>query len=203
VNPLADLSDNELVQRCQETLPDDTRAFEALVERHSDQVYAIAYRMLGDAQEAEDQSQEVFVKVYRSLHRFRGDSAFSTWLYRITVNTCLDLLGKRKRRLQQIDADIAETEEINIPRSGQQGEFSPEQVLLQHELGECIRDALMALRDKERTILTLRDVEELEYQTIADVLDIGMSAVKMRIHRARLAFRQVFARICKEFLPVA
>ena len=203
MNPFADLSDEELVRRCQETLPDDTRAFEILVERNSDQVFAIAYRMLGDAQEAEDQSQEVFVKVYRSFNRVRGDAAFSTWLYRITVNTCLDGLSKRKRRVQPVDVDLAEVEEIRLPRAGQRGERSPEQALLQNELSECIQDALMALRDKERTILTLRDVEEMEYQTIADVLNIRMSAVKMRIHRARVAFRQVFARICKEFMPTA
>ena len=203
MNPFADLSDEELVWRCQETLPDDTRAFEILVRRHSDQVFAIAYRMLGDAQEAEDQSQEVFVKIYRSFNRFRGDAAFSTWLYRITVNTCLDTLSKRKRRLQQVDLDLAEVEEIRPPQAGQKGERSPEQALLQHELVECIQDALMGLRDKERMILTLRDVEEMEYQIIADVLNIGMSAVKMRIHRARLAFRQIFARICKEFLPTS
>ena len=203
MNPLADLSDEDLVRLCQETVPHDTRAFETLVERHSDQVFAIAYRMLGDAQEAEDQSQEVFVKIYRSFNRFRGDAAFSTWLYRITVNTCLDTLSKRKRRLQQLDVDLTEAEEMHIPQADQQGDRSPEQALLQNELVECIQDALMGLRDKDRTILTLRDVEEMEYQTIADVLDIGMSAVKMRIHRARLAFRQIFARICKEFLPMA
>jgi len=162
LHSLADLSDEELVRRCRATLPHDTGAFETLVKRHSEQVFAIAYRMLGDAQEAEDQSQEVFVKVYRSFSRFRGDAAFSTLLYRITVNTCLDTLSKRQRRLQQVDADLAELEEIKLPRAGQQRERSPEQALLQNELGEGIQDALMALRDKLRTILTLRDVEELE-----------------------------------------
>jgi RNA polymerase sigma-70 factor (ECF subfamily) len=202
VNSLTDLSDEDLVRLCQETLPDDVRAFAALVERYRQQVFAIAYRVLGDAQEADDQAQEVFIKVYRSIKRFRGDAAFSTWLYRITTNGCLDVLARRKRRLARIDLDVAEMEETRLTRIDQRGERSPEQSALRNELIECIKDSMMALRDRERLVLTLRDVEGLEYQTIADVLSIGMSAVKMRIHRARLAFRQVFARMCRDFLPV-
>jgi RNA polymerase sigma-70 factor (ECF subfamily) len=201
VNPFADLSDRELVRVCQQTLPDDVRAFEVLVERHSAQVYAIALRMLGNSQEAEDQTQEVFIKVYRSIKRFRSEAAFTTWLYRITVNACLDILNRRQRRPRGVDLDLAEAEETRLTPISRPGPASPEQAALRGELIDCIKDSLMALRDKERLILTLRDVEGLEYQTIADILSIGMSAVKMRIHRARLAFRQAFARICRDFLP--
>ena len=201
MNSFADLSDEELVRLCQESLPDDVRAFAALVERYRQQVFAIAYRMLGDAQEAEDQAQEVFIKVYRSIKRFRGDAAFSTWLYRITTNSCLDALAKRRRHLPSIDLDVAEMEETRLKRVSQRGGRSPEQLALRNELIECIKDSMMTLRDRERLVLTLRDVEGLEYQTIADILSIGMSAVKMRIHRARLAFRHAFARMCRDFLP--
>jgi len=201
VSAFAEFSDDALVRHCQERLPDDARDFEVLVERYRQQVYATAYRMMGNAPEVEDLTQEVFIKVYRSIKRFRGEAAFSTWLYRITVNTCLDSLNKRQRRPQRVDSDFIELEETRLPRTGQPKEMSPEQAVLRRELIECIRDTMMALQDCERLILTLRDVQGLEYQKIADILDVGTSAVKMRIHRARLAFRQIFARICEEFLP--
>lgn len=201
VNSLAKLSDEALVRRCRETLPQDTRAFEALVLRHQQQVYAVAYRMMGTAQAAEDLTQDVFVKVYRSLKRFRGDAAFSTWLYRVAVNACLDALNKRQRRALPLDIDLADVEDTQLLPRDQQSRISPEQAALRSELIECIRDTMMALREKERLMLTLRDVEGMEYQRIAEILNIGMSAVKMRIHRARLAFRRVFATICREFMP--
>lgn len=203
MSAFTELPDDALIRHCQERLPDDARAFEALVIRYREQVYAIAYRMMGNAPEAEDLTQEVFIKVYRSIKRFRGEAAFSTWLYRITVNTCLDSLDKRQRRPQPVDSDFTEAEEIHLTHLGQPWETSPEQAVLRRELLECIRETMMALQARERLLLTLRDVQGLEYQKIADILNISMSALKMRIHRARLAFRQIFARLCEEFLSSA
>jgi len=204
VSSFAELPDAALVRRCQETLPYDARPFEALVKRYRQQVFAIAYRMMGEAKETEDQTEEVFIKVYQSIKRFRGEAAFSTWIYRIAVNTCLDALGKQQRRPQRVAADIAEAEEAKYPiRIAERAEPTPEQAALRRELIECIRDTMMALRDKERLILTLRDVQGMEYRQIADVLTVRIGAVKMRIHRARLAFQQAFARICREHLPIS
>jgi RNA polymerase sigma-70 factor (ECF subfamily) len=204
VSSFAELPDAALVQRCQETLPYDARPFEALVKRHREQVFAIAYRVMGEAQEAEDQTQEVFIKVYRSIKRFRGEAAFSTWIYRIAVNTCLDALSKQQRRPQRVETDIAEAEEAQCPiRTAARAEPTPEQATLRRELIKCIHDTMMALQDKERLILTLRDVQGMEYRKIADVLNVRIGAVKMRIHRARLAFQQAFARMCREHPPTS
>jgi RNA polymerase sigma-70 factor (ECF subfamily) len=202
VNSPAELSDEALVRLCQETLPQDTRAFEFLVVRHQEHVYAVAYRMMGNAQEAEDLTQDVFINVYRSLKRFRGDAAISTWIYRITVNACLDALGRQRGRGHLVDVDLADSEEIVQPVQERQAPITPEESAVHVELVDCIRSTMMSLQDKERLVLTLRDVEGMEYQKIADILDLGMSAVKMRIHRARLAFRQVFASLCRDFLSL-
>jgi len=201
VTSLADLSDEDLVRLCQETLPQDTRAFEHLVLRHQEQVYAVALRMMGSAQEAEDLTQDAFINIYRSLKRFRGDAAFSTWIYRITVNACLDALGRRRSRGTPVDVDLGDAEEMLQPIQERQTPVTPEESAIRGELVDCIRNTMMSLQDKERLVLTLRDVEGMEYQTIASILDMGMSAVKMRIHRARLAFRQVFASLCRDFMP--
>ena len=176
--------DEELIHLCQERLPGDPRPFRDLVARYRDQVINIAYRFLSDPHDAEDVAQEVFLKVYRGLPDFRAESSFSTWLYTITVNTCKNKLRRRSRRPSLLEPDL-ESLGILLPTVP-----SVEQVVIVHEQRDAIQDTLDRLNETDREALILRDVQGLSYQEITAVLGIGLSAAKMRVRRARLAFQE-------------
>ena len=192
------LSPEALVRLCQETLPEDTRAFEALVARVKGRVYATAYHLLGNRQDAEDQTQEVFIKVYRGILDLNDPATVESWIYRITVNSCFDALDKRQRS----PATTSTTPQTPAPDDPAEvadtGTANPEETALQRELRACLEAALQAMDRNERTVLVLRDIEGRQYQEIAETLAVGLSAVKMRIHRARLAFQQLFEQLCPE-----
>ena len=185
-----------LVRRCQQSLPDDTRPFEQLVALYKDRIFATAYRILGHPQEAEDQTQEIFLKVYRHVRRLDDPASFSTWLYRIAVRTCYDALAQQQRRPQLHSLTASGDDDVDVPHYLDEHTPTPEQAALQRELRRCLEAALAALTTDERTVLVLRDIEGRPYQEIADLLTIGLSAVKMRIHRTRLAFQQMLERVC-------
>jgi len=182
------LSDEELVCLCQERLPGDPRPFRTLVARYRDQVMSTAYRFLGNLYDAEDVTQEVFLKVYRGLPDFRAASSFSTWLYHITVNTCKNELRRRSRQPTLLDPDL---ENLGIPLPAAP---SAEQTIIAREQRDAIQDTLNRLGETDREALILRDVQRLSYRKIAEVMSIGLSAAKMRVQRARLAFRELYPR---------
>ena len=195
------LSDEELVARCKKELPGNTRSYEELVRRHMNRVYRIVYRVVSHKQEAEDITQEVFVKVYHGLKKFEQQSSFSSWLYRIATNSALDALDKTKRHSKNIapltsqnkTRNEEETNDINLPASSAAG---PEEKVIQKELRECINRVLKKLDREQARLLIMRDFEDLSYDEIARVLQLGLSAVKMRIHRSRLAFQEMFSQFC-------
>ena len=165
-------------------LDGDGNAFEALVAAYEKNVYNLALRMTGNAQDAEDMAQEAFVKAYTSLPGFRGDSKFSVWLYRIVSNVCLDFLRRQNRRpassLSQEDEDGEETQ-MDIPDESQ----SPEQLLERSLTQEAVRRGLQSLSAEQRQILLLREIQGLSYEEIAETLDLEAGTVKSRIFRAR------------------
>lgn len=148
-------------------------AFEELVHRHRDRVHRVAMRMLGDASEAEDATQEVLLQAWRSLDRFRGDSAFTTWLHRITINRCLNVLRAR-RPVDTLDSDRAS----DAPSTATAVEARLEL--------DDVRRAIARLTPEQRAPLVLRELEGLSYEELAVVLDCSVSAVKSRLHRARI-----------------
>lgn len=179
-------------------IPDDTRAFETLVNHYKTHVFATAYRLMGDRQEAEDQAQEVFLKIYRGIARIDDPATLPAWITRITVNTCLDALERTRRRphMVPIAADGPDTFEEPAYTDGRAP--TPEEAAIQAELRRCLEQTLTAIDPAERVVLVLRDIEDRSYQEIAGALKLGLSAVKMRIHRARLAFQRLLERICPE-----
>lgn len=188
----------QLVRLCQRTLPDDTRAFEQLVHQYKGMVFVTAYRLMGDRHEAEDQAQEVFIKVYRGIKALDQPATFSGWISRITVNTCLDALAKQKRRPATTSLAPMKDEGEEAPQYADQQMPTPEQAAVRRELRRCLERTLAELDTTGRAMILLRDIENRPYQELAETLGIGLSAVKMRIHRARLAFQEALARICPD-----
>ncbi len=187
------LDTEDLVRLCQQTLPDDTRAFEAIVSRYKKRVFLTAYRLLDNREEAEDYAQEVFLKIYRNIKSLNEPETFEAWLHRITVNTCLNAIEKRKRIPNikiHLDAD-EENQGFDLPAKS-----NTEKTFEAQEIRNCLEKALAELEPAGRNAIVLRDVEEMSYEEISASLKIGLSAVKMRIHRARLAVRDLIEKIC-------
>ena len=167
----------------------DEDAFRQLVLQYQHKVFNIVYRMIGDRQEAEDISQEVFVTVFKSIDSFRGESKFSTWLFRIATNQCknrLKYLGRRARgKTQPIDDMV--NPPLASPLTGASPQ--PDKVAAGKELESIVQRALATLEDEHRVIIVLRDIEGLPYAEIADITGLNVGTVKSRLHRGRVALK--------------
>ncbi len=206
---MMNLSDEELVSRCKVELPQTTRSYELLVQRYMNRVYAHAYTVVGHKEEAEDIAQEVFVKVYHGLKNFQQRSSFSSWLHRITINSSLDALEKMKRSpgqtspakqagLREEEHERAEWQPVPIQTT------NPEEHAIQKELRECINLVFRTLDGEQTKLIVMRDFHDLSYDEIAQTLGAGLSAIKMRIHRARLAFQNIFNQFCGSiYMPLS
>jgi len=179
----ADQSDLELVRRVQRG---ERGAFDLLVLKYQHKVIKLVARMLRDPAEAEDVAQEAFVKAYRAIGSFRGDSAFYTWLYRIAVNTARNTMASRQRRPLDYEADLSESEQSAVESRMRHGD-TPEAVALSDEIHSTVNDAIGALPEDLRTAIILREVEGLSYEEIAEAMDCPVGTVRSRIFRAREA----------------
>ena len=169
----------------------EVAAFEELVEEYQGRIYNLAFRMLGNSEDALDVCQESFLKAYKALPRFRGDSSFSTWLYRIAQNVCLDALRRRNRQITfSLDEDL-ETEDGMMPRQFSGDLPDPEETVVHRELQHVVDQALSALSEDHRQIIVLRDFDGCSYEEIADILDIELGTVKSRLYRARSALHRL------------
>lgn len=170
----------------------DKKTFDELVIRHKDRIFNLCYRFLGDYEEANDSAQEAFVKAYGSLNRFRLESTFSTWLYRIAVNVCKNKLGssayKAKRKTVSLDNPGIPSDE-RVPMEFPNGAPSPLARMEEKEKRAFIQRALDTLPAEFRVVVTLRDVEGLSYEDIAEVTGLNLGTVKSRIARARADLR--------------
>lgn len=164
----------------------DREAFETLVEKYKQPVVNLIYRTLPDATEAEDIAQHAFVQVYKSAHRYQPAAKFSTWLFTIARNLCLNEIRRRSRHpADSLDATSAENEDQPLHQYEDRRTFSPPDSVLQEELEEKIEAALAALPEKQRTALMLCRQEDVSYEEMAKILDCSLSATKSLIHRAR------------------
>lgn len=171
----------------------DQDAFAQLVQANQNKIYSLALRMTGNPEDGADLAQEAFLKAWRSLSAFQEESSFSTWLYRLTSNLCIDFLRKEKRRKAAVttvsldgdDEDDAPPVEVPDHR------FTPETEVERRELRAAMSRALHSLSDEHRRILILREVEGLSYTEIAAVLELEEGTVKSRIARARISLRNI------------
>ena len=174
-------SDRELVQRAQS---DDKEAFEELVRRHQHRVFAVAGGILRRREDVEDISQQVFLKAYFSLKRFDQRAAFSTWLYKITVNECWDLLRKKKVRPLIYESDMSEEQARQVLASEEKEAGGPD--ISDHLAArQRVEHLLEGLEERDRLMLILKEVEGFAVQEIAEVLDLNANTVKVRLFRAR------------------
>ncbi len=166
-------------------LDGNTNAFEDLVLEYQSQVYHIALKMTGNEEDAFDLSQETFLKAFRTLKSFRGESGFGSWLYRMAANLSIDFLRKRKRRTPEQILPLDEPDEVGRPRELPDLRYEPQSELERKELRSQVQEGLRRLPEEQRLILILRDVEGFSYQEIGDILKLELGTVKSRIYRAR------------------
>jgi RNA polymerase sigma-70 factor (ECF subfamily) len=179
--PKAEPTDHQLVLRVQKG---DKRAFDLLVLKYQYKLQAIVSRFVRDTDEVADVTQEAFIKAYRALPKFRGDSQFYTWLYRIAINTAKNYLVSKSRRPSSTDIDLADAEQF-ADNEKLIDDTSPEDFIMTQELAQVIKDSLSQLPEDLRTALTLREFEGMSYEEIADVMGCPVGTVRSRIFRAR------------------
>lgn len=172
----------------------DVHAFENLIEIHRKRVYNIALKMLHNQEDAYDITQEVFIRVFKSMKEFREEASFSTWIYRITKNACLDELRKRKNKATvSLDEDL-ETEDGAIKRQVEDCSPGPDALYESMELRDIVRTAIGHLSDEHKFVIILRDLQGFSYEEIAKVLECPEGTVKSRINRARKALKEILQR---------
>lgn len=183
------MRDNEikLIKKCKRGNID---AFEELIENYEKTVFNIALKMVKNPDDAMDVSQEALIKVYKSISSFNFQSAFSTWLYKVVVNTCLDFLRKKKSNTYSIDVPI-ETEDGEIKREIKDNINSPETLLDKQLTKELIHNSINKLDDIHKTVIILRDIQGFTYEEIAQILDCSLGTVKSRISRARKNLKDI------------
>lgn len=181
------MPDKELVEKAKRG---DQSAFERLVVDNQNKVFSLALRLVNDREEAADLAQEAFVKAWQGLASFQGESSFSTWVYRLTTNVCIDHLRKKKRR-EAVEAAVSLDDEDSGWAEPADWEQDPQRQLEKSERGKALARALDRLPDWQRQALTLRELSGLSYQEIGSALDLDMGTVKSRIARARLNLRKI------------
>ncbi|TCZ69870.1 RNA polymerase sigma factor SigW [Paenibacillus albiflavus] len=167
----------------------DRRAFAELVELYKDKIYHLGYRMLGNRQEAEDIVQETFMRLYSNLHRYDENQKFSTWIFRIAANLCIDRLRKRKVTYS-LDAEVNDGEGNDYYAMMSSDEDTPEKQVIVSETQRQIRKVIDNMPDKYKSIIVLRYLQDLSLQEISDVLDMPITTIKTRLHRGREYLRK-------------
>ena len=180
-----EVSNSELVKKSQ---LGDKSAFEELVKRHQDLVFSLSFKLTGNRELANDVAQESFIRAWKAIEKFRGDSTFGTWIYRITVNTAWTLRKKAKKHYSLNIEDTQEPVVIDEKKD-------PELVAINSDLSVVLRKALNQIPIEQRIIVELKNIEGRSHKEIADYLDISVTAAKVRLHRAHQKLRNILEEI--------
>ncbi len=181
------MTEQELVARAK---AGDDEAFAQLMHDNEKRIYNLTLRMTGNPEDAMDLAQEAFLNAWRGLKFFKGDSAFSTWVYRLASNACIDHLRRQKRR-QDISVPMPVNDEDDSTPDIPDERFQPEQELERQELRRAVAEGLEQLSDEHRQVLVMREINGLSYQEIGGILDLEAGTVKSRIARARNSLRKI------------
>lgn len=192
---MTELTEKELIEKCKKN---DRSAFNTLVQTYQSKIINLAYGMLSNQEDACDAAQEVFIRVYRGIFKFEQKSSFSTWIYRITVNVCNDILRKRTRTAPTVSIyqDSDEEHIIELPDD----KPTPSEHLEMTETQLLVKNALNSLSDEYRTVITLYDLEGLSYDEISSVLNCPIGTIKSRLNRARKMLRKILSEKRELFL---
>jgi len=175
-------------KRILQVLKGDQSAYGEIVELYKDKVFQLCFRILGNRHEAEDMAQEAFIRAYVNIASFNIDLKFSTWLYRIATNLCIDRIRKKKPDYY-LDAEVSGTDGLTMYSQIASDTILPEDELESMELQETIQREITKLPEKYRSVIVLKYIEELSLNEISEILDIPLGTVKTRIHRGREALR--------------
>jgi len=186
---LTELSDEELVEICNQELPESTRAYRVLIRRYEGLIYNTCLKLLNNPEDAEEVAQDTFIQLFNKLHQFEGRSTFKTWLYRIVHNYCKNRISKQIRHRQRKVA-IEEHADHFLPDSYDKREGN--------ERSEMVNKAMEKLKPRDKEILVLKFMSGLTIEEISNVLELGLSATKMRLYRALDSFKDSFERLNKE-----
>ena len=181
------MTDRELVARAG---AGDQEAFEQLVRDNQNRVYSLAVRLVGDREEAADLAQEAFLKAWQGLSSFQGESSFSTWIYRLTTNVCIDYLRRKKRRQEVEPAVSLDDEDSGWAEPADAGQ-DPQRKLEEAERSRALSRGLERLPEHQRQVLVMRELSGLSYQEIGAATGLDLGTVKSRIARARVALRKI------------
>ncbi len=174
----------------------DQEAFEGIVDLFKDKIYRHCYRMVGNGHEAEDLAQETFLRAYRNISKYNSEYKFSTWIFRIATNLCIDRLRKKKPDYY-LDAEVPGTDGATMYSQLSSEEPLPEEVVTENEEWNELQSEIMKLPEKYRTAILLKYVEDLSLEEISKIMDIPVPTVKTRIHRGREALKKVFQMVVK------
>ena len=182
--------DTDLMMRFQNG---EASCFEELVERHKQRVFGIAYRYLGNAQDAEDVAQQVFINIYNAKASYKPTAQFTTWLYTVCKNTCLKTFRKKRFPTVSIDEDV-ETDEETVPvQLPDPQALTPLENALHREQEAVVKEAIEALPENQKMVVLLYKYEELSYEEIAKITGLSVKAVKSALHRARVSLKEKLA----------
>jgi len=188
------MSEEAVIARCQNG---DVAAFEELIAVYQKKVINSAYSILGNREDAYDMAQEIFLKIFANISKFNQQSSFSTWLYRVTRNMCLDELRRRKRHDSRVVSITGEKDDDSYDMQIADTARGPEDIAAQGAVVQQVRLAINELPEDYRTSLILREMEGLDYQQIADILECSIGTVKSRISRGRKMLREKLSQ-CEE-----
>lgn len=181
--------DEFVKSRIKQVRKGDQNAFGEIVELYKDKVFQLCYRMLGNTHEAEDIAQDAFIRAYINIDRYNIDRKFSTWLYRIATNLCIDRIRKKKPDYY-LDAEVAGTDGLTLYSQIAVDGPEPDEEISKIELQDIIQKEILKLPDKYRAVIVLKYIEELSLVEISKILDLPIGTVKTRIHRGREALRK-------------
>ena len=173
----------------------DTYAFERLLVKYQDQVYNYCYRYLGNEADASDCTQEIFIRLFENLKSFRFESKFSTWFFRVTLNTCKNMAGSKSYRMEQQAvrngiAEQAPNSKYQIPNNNS----NPEILIQEKELNQLLQNAIDKLKGKQKTVLILRDLDGHSYEEIASITGLNIGTVRSTLNRARLKIAGIISK---------
>lgn len=188
---MSSIPDDVLVNQAKDG---NMESFEMLVEKYQKNVYNIAFRFVGNKEDAYDLAQEAFIKAYKGLKNFRQDATFKTWMYHITSNVCRDFLKKTKKVKELSLNEPLTTDDGDMEKQLADGSKGPEELYESYELSKFVQTMIDSLPDDYKEIIILREIQQLSYEEIAEVLQCSLGTVKSRLNRARKALRE---KICK------